>query len=115
MALSHASSGQPVSLIPSADALASAPTSALFKTDHLEVIRVVLPGGKAFPPHKVAGDITVQCLSGAIEFTMGEAGEERRVPLSAGELLYLEGGVRHGLRGLTDAVVLVSIVLHPHA
>lgn len=115
MALSHANSGQPISLIPSAGALASAPTSVLFKTDHLEVIRVVLPGGKAFPPHKVAGDITVQCLSGAIEFAMGEEGAERHVPLSAGELLYLEGGIRHGLRGLTDAVVLVSIVLHPHA
>ena len=115
MALSHASSGQPISLALAAGSLACVPSSALFKTDHLEVIRVVLPGGKVFPPHKVAGDITVQCLSGAIEFTMGEEGEERRVQLSAGELLYLEGGVRHGLRGLTDAVVLVSIVLHPHA
>lgn len=115
MALSHVTSGQPVSLALAASALASAPTSALFKTDHLEVIRVVLPGGKVFPPHKVAGDITVQCLTGAIAFTMGEEGEERCVQLSAGELLYLEGGVRHGLRGLTDAVVLVSIVLHPHA
>ncbi|HEX5356805.1 MAG TPA: cupin domain-containing protein [Aquabacterium sp.] len=114
MALSHVTSGQPISLAPPAATLASVPTSALFKTDQLEVIRVVLPAGKAFPPHQVAGDITVQCLSGAIEFTIGEAHDERSVVLSAGELLYLDGGVRHGLRGQTDAVVLVSIVLRPH-
>lgn len=114
MAIPHATSGQPIALFGDGAASASAQTIALFKTDHLEVIRLVLPKGKAFPPHKVAGDITVQCLRGRIAFTMGEddADVAQQLELSAGEMLYLAGGVRHGLVGLDDATVLVTIVLH---
>lgn len=112
MAIPHVASGQVVPLIPPPGGTASAQTVALFKTEHLEVIRLVLPKAKAFPPHKVAGDITVQCLRGAISFTMGDEGSEREQVLSAGEMLYLAGGVRHGLVGLEDATALVTIVLH---
>ena len=112
MAIPPAASGQPIPLFPAAGESPSAQTIALFKTEHLEVIRVVLPKGKAFPPHKVAGDITVQCLKGAIAFTIESASGEQRQALRAGEMLYLAGGVRHGLVGLEDATVLVTIVLH---
>lgn len=114
MAIPHATSGQPIALLASSGLAASEQTVALFKTDHLEVIRLVLPKGKAFPPHKVAGDITVQCLAGRIAFTIEAEGvdETRRQELSAGEMLYLAGGVRHGVLGLEDATVLVTIVLH---
>jgi len=113
MAIQHATSGQPIALFGASGQSALAQTIALFKTDHLEVIRLVLPKGKAFPPHKVAGDITVQCLAGRIAFTMEEDGvdETRHQELLAGEMLYLAGGVRHGLVGLDDATVLVTIVL----
>ena len=39
---------------------------ALFKTEELEVIRLVLAAGKSLPPHKVPGEITIQCLEGRI-------------------------------------------------
>ena len=114
MAIQHATSGQPIALFGAPGQAVSAQTVALFKTDHLEVIRLVLPKGKAFPPHKVVGDITVQCLAGRIAFTMEGEGvdEARRLELSTGEMLYLAGGVRHGVLGLEDATVLVTIVLH---
>lgn len=114
MAIPHAVSGQPIALFANPGPAGAEQTVALFKTDHLEVIRLVLPKGKAFPPHKVAGDITVQCLAGRIAFTMEGDGvdEARRLELSAGEMLYLAGGVRHGVLGLEDATVLVTIVLH---
>ena len=68
MAIQHAVSGEPVSALPPANAPGDRQTVALFKTNELEVMRVVLLAGKSMPPHKVAGDITVQCLEGSIRF-----------------------------------------------
>ena len=107
MAIQHAVSGQPVDVLPTANAQAERQTVALFKTNELEVMRLVLPMGKSMPAHKVAGDITVQCLEGAIGFNSG--GNEQ--VLKAGELLYLAGGVVHSLTGLQDSCALLHIVL----
>jgi len=107
MALPHASSGQIVDILSAEGKLPSAQSYALFKSAQLEVIRVVLPAGKAFPPHRVAGEITVQCLEGRIDFSVDGASQELR----AGQLLHLAGGVLHGLVGLEDSSALVTIVL----
>lgn len=107
MAIQHAVSGQPVGVMPVANALGARQTVAVFKTDELEVMRVVLPKGKTVPAHKVAGDITVQCLEGSIGFT---SNGDTQV-LAAGEMLYLAGGVSHSLTGIEDASALVHIVL----
>ena len=107
MALPHASSGQIVDILPTEGTLPSAKSFALFKSAQLEVMRVVLPAGKAFPPHRVAGEITVQCLEGRIDFSVDGAAQELR----AGQLLHLEGGVLHGLVGIEDSSALVTIVL----
>ena len=108
MAIPHAVSGQPVSVLPAANAAAERQTVALFKTTELEVMRLVLPQGKSMPAHKVAGDITVQCLEGTISFNS----DGKDQVLKAGELLYLRGGVVHSLTGLQDACALLHIVLH---
>ena len=107
MALPHASPGQIVDILSPEGTLPSAKSFALFKSDQLEVMRVVLPAGKAFPPHRVAGEITVQCLAGRIDFSVDGVSQE----LCAGQLLHLQGGVMHGLVGLDDASALVTIVL----
>ena len=107
MAIPHARSGQVVDILSADGTLPSANSFALFKSDQLEVMRVVLPAGKAFPPHRVAGEITVQCLEGSIDFSIDGASQVLR----AGQLLYLEGGVLHGLVGIEDASALVTIVL----
>jgi len=107
MALPHARSGQIVDILSTDGTLPSAKSFALFKSDQLEVMRVVLPAGKAFPPHRVAGEITVQCLEGRIAASVDGASQELR----PGQLLHLEGGVLHGLVGIDDASALVTIVL----
>ena len=82
-------------------------STALFKTAQLEVIRLVLPTGRSMPLHSVAGEITVQCLEGRIEFTV----PGRVQTLQAGQLLYLRGGEPLSLLALEDACALVTIVL----
>lgn len=107
MAIPHASSGQIIDVRPLGPGLAAARTVALFKAGELEVMRLMLPAGKPVPPHRVAGEITVQCLEGTIDITA----DGQRQTLRAGELMYLSGGVLHGLVGVDDASALVTIVL----
>jgi quercetin dioxygenase-like cupin family protein len=107
MAIPHASSGQIVDILAGNGALPSPHSYALFKSDQLEVMRVVLPAGRSFPPHRVAGEITVQCLEGRIEISVDGATQVLRT----GQLMHLAGGVLHGLVGLEDASALVTIVL----
>jgi len=107
MAIQHAISGQPVGVMPVANASGLRQSEAVFKTNELEVMRLFLPKGKSMPAHKVAGDITVQCLEGSIGFTSDGATQV----LAAGEMLYLAGGVPHSLTGMEDALALVHIVL----
>lgn len=107
MAIPHAAPGQVVDVRPLGAALGEAVTSTLLKTARLEVIRLVLPAGKEIAKHQVPGEITVQCLEGSVEFTS----QGRPQHLDAGQMLFLSGGEEHSLKGLTDASVLVTILL----
>ena len=107
MALPHARSGQIVDILAGDGTLPAPGSFALFKSAQLEVMRVVLPAGKAFPPHRVAGEITVQCLEGRIDVSVDGASQELR----PGQLMHLDGGVLHGLVGLEDSSALVTLVL----
>ena len=107
MALHHALSGELIDVRPLEDKLASTLTHTLYKSEHLEVFRMILPAGKAMPVHCVPGEITVQCLEGCIEFTTDKVQTMR-----AGDLICLAGGVRHALKAIEDASVLVTILLH---
>ena len=109
MAQPHLAPGQLGSVLPLGSALAQTPSYALLKAPQLEVIRVVLPAGRAMPGHQVAGEITVQCLEGVIDFEI--AGETRR--MRQGGFLHLDGGVPHRLTALEDASALVTICLLP--
>lgn len=107
MAIPHATSGEVIDIRPLGEALTRAITTTLVKTDNLEVIRLVVPAGKDLPPHRVAGEITVQCLEGRVGFTVGSTTRE----LAAGQMLYLVGNETHSLRGIEDASVLLTILL----
>jgi quercetin dioxygenase-like cupin family protein len=87
--------------------LPGAKTTTLFKTDALEVIRLVLPAGKEIPEHKAPGEITVQCLEGKVLFTAH--GEQH--DLAAGKFLYLSTAQPHALKALEDSSLLVTILL----
>ena len=60
------------------------------------------------PTHRVAGEITVQCLEGHVEFTFGETSRSMR----EGDLLCLAGGQSHALKVIEDSSVLVTFLLH---
>ena len=107
MAIPHATPGQAIDIRALGPVLSTTVTKTLIKTDRLEVIRLVVSSGKEIPPHKVAGEITVQCVEGRVAFTaLGETRE-----LHAGQMLYLSGGAEHSVKGIDDASLLVTILL----
>ena len=107
MAISHAAPGQAIDLLPAVGAADGARTVALFKSRDLEVIRLVLPAGKSLPPHKVAREITIQCVSGALAVNTAAGRHE----LKAGQLLFLDREAVHDVRALEDVTALVTVVL----
>lgn len=107
MALKHADPGQVIDLKPYGAALAQKQSIALFKSDDLEVMRLVLLAGKTMPSHDVAGEITLQCLEGSIEVTAEGATQV----LYPGHLMYLPGRAPHALFALENASVLVTVAL----
>ena len=70
-------------------------------------MRLVLLAGKALPPHKVPGEITIHCLEGSLDVQLDDA----TVRLEAGELLFLARNAMHGVKAVTDASALVTIAL----
>lgn len=107
MAIPHASSGELIDVRPLKHALETTITKTLYNSDQLEVIRMVLLAGKEMPLHQVAGSVTVQCLEGAVDFTVGGTSELMR----AGSLKCMAGGEAHALKAVEDASLLVTIVL----
>lgn len=107
MAITHAQPGEVVDIRPLGSELANAQTRTLFKTKHLELVRMVIPAGKEIPEHKAPHEIIVQCLEGRIAFTaLGKTTE-----LEPGQLLYLNGDEPHSLKGIEDGSLLLTILL----
>jgi len=106
MAIHHAEPGEVVDVRPMCADLTTSKTSTLFKTKHIEAIRIVLQAGKELPTHKAPGEIIVQCLEGTIAFSALDQTKE----LTAGQLLYLGAGEPHSLRCIENASVLVTIL-----
>lgn len=107
MALPHAHSGQLIDIRPLGKQFHTAASKAILKSEHLELMRLVLPKGKSLPEHDVPGEVTMQCLEGSVELLAHGA----RQVMQAGEMVYLNGGVSHTLTALEDASVLVTILL----
>lgn len=107
MAIHHAASGELIDIRPLGAALKDTSTRALYKSDRLEVFRMVLPAGKVMPSHSVPGEITVQCLEGSVEF--GAGGTNRL--MREGDLLCLAGGQAHSVTAVEASSILVTILL----
>ena len=107
MAIHHAASGERIDIRPLGSALANTRTHTLYKSEQLEVFRVVLLAGKTMREHAVVGEMTVQCLEGSLEFSIGDTHEVMR----PGDLKCLAGGVPHALRAIEDTSVLVTLLL----
>ena len=109
MALPHAQALDLIDVRPFGPALRQAVTTSLLKTPTLQLMRLVLPAGESLPEHKVAGAITLHCLEGEALVTT----PARRCPLLAGQLVMLAGGEPHGVLGVTDTSLLVTVLLQP--
>ncbi len=72
------------------------------------MFRLVFLAGKGLPDHRVAGELTVQCLEGRIEITASGRTES----MWPGDLMCLAGGVPHALKAMEDSSVLVTLLLH---
>ncbi|MBX3628066.1 MAG: cupin domain-containing protein [Rhizobacter sp.] len=107
MAIPHATPGQLIDVRPLGPRLRSQKTTALFKSEQLEVIRLVLQAGKSLPPHSVAGEITIQCIEGRIDVTVNSQSHL----LEAGEMVLLARSASHGVVAIEDSSALVTIVL----
>jgi len=107
MSIPHALSGQPIAVVPYGSSLPGQRSVALFKSDQLEVIRLVLAAGKTMPTHKVSGEITIQCLEGVLDVEVN--GDSTL--LAAGQLMFLHGEVPHSVTAREHASALVTIVL----
>ncbi len=107
MALQHAREGEPINLQAYGAALGMQRTHALFKSEQLEVIRIVLMAGKQFSGHRPVGDITIQCLEGRVEYRTAQ----QACILAAGAMLYVAAGTPHILSALEDASLLMTMRL----
>ena len=107
VALTHIASGELASVRPFGAQIAQHQTTALLKARQLEVIRLVLHAGKRLPQHAVAGEITVQCLEGCVDFTTTVKTHRMR----AGDWIHLEGGEPHALEAVESSSLLLTICL----
>lgn len=107
MALNHAESGDIIDIRPLGNKLSNSISTALFKTSSLEVMRMVLPVGRNVPEHSVQGEMTIQCIEGAIELHA----HQKTQALHAGDLIWLAANVPHALHALENTSLLVTIAL----
>ena len=107
MATKHASSGELIDLRPLGGSLDDSQSTTLLRDAQLKVMRLVMPTGKELHDHAVDGPITMQCLEGRIEVTAHGSS----TTMHAGDLMYLASRVRHALRAIEDASMLVTIVV----
>jgi quercetin dioxygenase-like cupin family protein len=71
-------------------------------------MRLILKAGGSLPPHKVPGEITIHCLTGAISVTASGATHVLRM----GQLSFLLGNTVHDVVALEDTVALVTVAIN---
>jgi len=107
MATPRVTQGELIDVRPLGNALRDSKSITLLRTNHLEVVRLVLPAGKHIPEHRAPGEITVQCLEGVVKFRTGAIAQLMR----SGDMLFLLGGEPHWLEAVESASVLVTLYL----
>ena len=110
MAMPRATQGELIDVRPLGDALQVSKSVTLMRSEHMEVVRLVLPAGKHIPEHRAPGEITVQCLEGVVKFGTGTGTQVMR----SGDMLFLLAGEPHWLEAVENGSVLVTLYL-PHA
>jgi len=78
----------------------------LVKESGLTVVLTVMKADTQLQPHRAAGALTIQCLSGHIQFSA----LERRIELGPGEMAALDGGIEHSVEAAEESAFLLTIV-----
>ena len=107
MALPHAQLLDIINVGPLGAGLCQAVSSSLLKTEHLQLLHMVLPAHQDHRLHHVDDECVLHCLEGIVEVVM--PGGLRR--LHAGQLVVLPARQPHGLRARTDCALLVTLLL----
>lgn len=107
MSIQHFAPGEVIDISPFGAHLDAATSATLIRESHIEVFRFVLKAGKTTPVHTAAGAMTIQCMEGDVELTLGD--DARR--LTAHRLLYLAAGEPHAVKAITDSSLLITILL----
>ena len=68
------------------------------------IARIDLKKGCVVPRHSHANEQIAWIMEGALLFTLDEAGAEKQVTVSAGEVLVIPGGLPHSAEALEDTV-----------
>lgn len=110
MALHHVQHGEVVQLTALGTDSQHAHTTALVKTDDFEAIHLIVHAGAVIPRHRVEGQITLQCLRGSVRLLLGEAS----VTLGSGDWMFLNRLEDHGIEGIEDAAVLLTVLFSRH-
>ena len=108
MAIEHTAPGELIDVRGPVAAAGPDSSETLIRADYLEVFRYGLVAGKVVDTHRAAGVMIVQCIEGSVDFTA--MGMTQR--LTPGKMLYLADREPHGLTAITDAVLLITILLH---
>ena len=76
------------------------------KTSNMSIVLTAIKKGGALCGHEVEGPITLQVLSGVVQF--GVAGKPRA--LAAGSVIALDKAIPHDLQALEDSDLMLTIV-----
>jgi quercetin dioxygenase-like cupin family protein len=108
MALVHAQPLEVINVRPLAAGLHEVKSHSLLKTDKLQLMRVVLMAGQNMPEHHVGGDLTIQCLEGEVRVNT----PQHSFPLLGGELIAVPAHKPHSVQAISDASLLLTVLLH---
>ncbi|OVZ60549.1 cupin [Pigmentiphaga sp. NML080357] len=109
MALKHARQLEAIDLHASDEQRGTHASSSLLRTDHLQLLQLVLPAGDEMPQHHVPGELTIQCLSGEAVVTTPHGA----CPLRVGQLVALPEQEPHAVQARTDTTLLVTLIRKP--
>lgn len=107
MALPHANHGQLIDLNPLSHYSGDSQSTSLIKTDQLQLLHILLRAGQQLPEHKLAGELSIQCLAGRVRLDM----HGNHLPLCAGQLTLLHGGETHAVVAELDSSLLLTLAL----
>lgn len=112
MATHHAQPGEIVDLDRWADDIPERKSKAIAKLPGLELARLAVDQDTEIHHSKycqVTGPIVIHCLEGEVRLTV----PDKILSIKTGQLVYLREKTEHSLTGVTDSVVLLTMVLKP--